>query len=73
MDDGHAAAEALRLIEQVRAEEDRAAGRNLLAHNLVNGTGGKWVEPIGRLVQDEKRGVVKHGANEGQLLLHPLE
>ena len=65
-------AEALRLVEVVRADHDRAAGVAQRGDEVANRLGGRRVEGARRLVEVEHLGLVEERAGDGHLLAHAL-
>src|SRR5690606_24056372 len=70
--DAHVVADALRMLDDVRAEDDRAALRLQLRDDLAQDALVDRIETTERLVQDDDLGVVQDRADELDLLLHPL-
>ena len=72
VDHHDALAHLLGLEHHVRAEDDRAALLVLLDHELLEQTEVYGVETAIGLVQDQQLGLVQHGGDELDLLLHAL-
>ena len=70
-DDRDPVADPLDLGQDVRAEEDRPAGRAKLVEDVVEGALHERVEALGRLVEDGQLGVVLEGLDDADLLAHP--
>jgi hypothetical protein len=46
-------------------EENRFAGRSIRPNDFMERARGKGIEPVGWFIQDQKSGVVQHGADQG--------
>src|SRR5439155_10234767 len=71
-DDPDPVAEALRLVEVVRADHDRASGVAETADEVADVLGRGWIERARRLVEVDDLRLVEQGARDGYLLAHPL-
>src|ERR1019366_1728854 len=71
IDDGHAVAEFLRLLDVVGGEEDGALLTAQVEHELVDFEAGLGVEAGGGLVEKEHLRVVEQGERQGEPLLLP--
>ena len=63
-------ADLLHLGQDVRAEQDRHAGVAQAADHLAHLADAGGVEPVGRLVEDQQRGVLEQRGGDGEPLLH---
>ena len=71
-DDGDAAAEGLRVGEDVRAEEDRAALIAQLEDQRADVAAAERIEPGHRLVEEDHLGIVDERLRDADALHHPL-
>src|SRR5688572_12563355 len=71
VDDRDAGAELLQLGEDVAADQDRLAECPQLAQQLAQFDSRPWVEPRGRLVEQQDQRVVHERVGQAQALLHP--
>ena len=70
VDDDQGVAQALRLIHEMRGEEQRLAGRLELLQAFPDQMAGLRVEAGGRLVEKNDVGIVDQGPGQGQATLH---
>jgi len=70
--DSNLRTQLLRLVKKVSAEENCPARRRLRPYDSMQRSRGKWIEPIGRLVQYQKCRIVNHRANKSEFFLHSL-
>lgn len=70
VDDGDLGAEAADLIHEVGGKYDGFALGGFVFHEVVEGDGAFDVEAIGRLIEDEKPGLMEEGEDKAEFFLH---
>ena len=71
IDDRDLVADLFHLVEQVRGEQDGSSLGDEAANHVPELVDAGWIEPIGRLVQNQELGVGKQAAGNAEPLAHP--